>query len=1457
MFDKLIGFSIKNKMVIGLLTIALIVWGIYSFKKLPIDALPDITNNQVVVMTVAPTVAAQEIENFITNPLEMAMSNLPDIKEIRSISRFGLSIITVVFDDKVETHIARQLVAEKIKQAQEQIPDGLGQPEMGPITTGLGEIYQYTIHAKKGFEDQFTAQDLRTIQDWLVRRQLAGVPGITEVSAWGGELKQYEVSIDPNRLNAMNVTIAEVFEALHDGNENTGGAYIEKGSNVSFIRGIGMVRTKTDIENIVIKTVKNMPVLIRDIGTVNNGSAPRYGAITRNGEGEVVAGITLMLKGENSSKVIQHVKERMASIQKSLPEGVVIDPYIERSALVERAIGTVEKNLIEGGLIVIFVLVLFLGNLRAGLVVASVIPLAMLFAISMMNLFGVSGNLMSLGAIDFGLIVDGAVIIIEATLHHITGRSIQKQFPNGRLTQEQMDAEVYQSASKIRKSAAFGEIIIMIVYLPILALVGIEGKMFAPMAQTVSFAILGALILSLTYVPMASALFLSKRTQHKKNSSDKIMEFFQGLYMPVMIKALKHKGAIIFSSLVLFAVSVVLFLRMGGEFIPTLEEGDFAIEFGMMQGTSLTQMTETATRAEKVLKAKFPEIKQVVTRIGSPEIPTDPMPMERGDIMVAMKDKREWTSAETKEEMIEKMETVLKESIIGANFDITQPIQMRFNELMTGIRQDVAIKLYGEDMVVLAAEAEKIAKLMEGIKGLGTPAIEKVAGLPQITVNYKRDKLAQYGIKVSDVNRIITAAFAGEKAGVVLEGEKKFDLVVRFDKHFRRDISDVSQLYVMTDNDVRIPLNQVADVGFEEGPAQVSHDNTKRRIVVGFNIAGRDVESVVEDIQAKLDAELKLPPGYTITYGGQFQNLTEAKERLSIAVPIALLLIFMLLFFTFNSFKQALLIFTAIPLSAIGGVFALYIRGMPFSISAGVGFIALFGVAVLNGIVLIGYLNQLKKEGMEDIMDRVLTGVRVRLRPVLTTAAVASLGFLPMAISHGAGAEVQKPLATVVIGGLISATLLTLIVLPILYVMIEKRKSGKPHILTAILILFLLFENNTVHAQSSGTLDTWISAGLKNNNAVLAADAEVKSSQFSKKTATEINKTNLSLTYGQYNSFARKDNNLTISQSIPFPTTFSAKSKLAGSVMNATLLKKKLTETEVVYQIKQVYYEWLNLNQRKQLLLRRDSVYKVLAKASSLRYKTGETNLLEKSSAEARSQEMENQLMQLQDDKKILAARLSALLSAPFDTLQDAGLKEAELSLQIDSTLVMNNPFVLYMKQQITTAEFQKKLDKSQLLPDLSIGYFNQTLYGVPYGTDAMAPLANYGNRFQGFIAGITVPLWFAPQHAKIKAAEYSRQNAEFQYQQTQQNTAAEVETAYMEYLKNKKLLHYYKSSGISNAELIIRHSTIAFQNGEIGYSQHILNLQQADEIKQNYLQTLLAYNKSIIALEFLAGAVK
>lgn len=1035
MINKLISFSIRNKMIIGLFTLALIIWGSYAVKQLPIDAVPDITNNQVQVLTIASTLSAQEVEQFITSPLEYALTNIPDKIELRSISRFGLSVITIVFKDEVDIYKARQMVSERLKEAETQIPQGFGKPELAPVTTGLGEIYQYVIHAKKGYEEKYNAMELRTIQDWIVRRQLLGTVGVADVSSFGGYLKQYEVAVNPDKLRSMNVSLSEIFTALEKNNQNTGGAYIERKPNAYFIRGIGLVTSLADIEKIVVRTnAAGVPLLIRDVAKAQYGNAVRYGAMTKNNEGEVVGALVLMLKGANSAQVIASVKERMVQIEKTLPEGVVIEPFLDRTKLVNNAIGTVEKNLLEGGLIVIFVLVLLLGNLRAGLVVASVIPLAMLFAIAMMNLFGVSGNLMSLGAIDFGLIVDGAVIIVESVVHRIT-MSKHHHASIGKLTHEQMDNEVYESAKRMMNSASFGQIIILIVYFPILALVGIEGKMFGPMAQTVAFAIIGALLLSLTYVPMVSALFLSRKTEHKRNISDRIMDFIQKLYNPLIEFSLRKKKTIIAFSLVLLAVSIFIFTRMGGEFIPTLEEGDFAVETRLMSGTSLNQTIETMQQAAGILKKQFPEVKEVIGKLGSSEIPTDPMPIESGDMMIILKDKKEWTSADSREELAEKMSKAL-EVIPGVEFGFQQPIQMRFNELMTGARQDVAIKIFGEDLDALAENADKVSKLIHNVKGVEDIYVEKITGLPQVQVRLDRDKIAQYGLTITDVNDVLKTAFAGQVAGVVFEGEKRFDLVVRLDKPFRQNISDVKDLYVTLPSGNQVPIEQIADVQFRQGPTQVSREDAKRRITVGFNVRGRDVESIVEEIQKKFDKQLKLPTGYYMTYGGQFQNLIEAKKRLSIALPAALILIFILLYFTFKSLKQGLLIYTAIPLSAIGGIFALWLRDMPFSISAGVGFIALFGVAVLNGIVLIAEFNRLKEEeGIEDIYERVRKGTKTRLRPVVMTAAVASLGFLPMAISSSAGAEVQKPLATVVMGGLLTATLLTLVVLPVLYIL--------------------------------------------------------------------------------------------------------------------------------------------------------------------------------------------------------------------------------------------------------------------------------------------------------------------------------------------------------------------------------------------------------------------------------------
>ena len=1063
MFQKLITYSIRHKLVIGVLSIALAIWGVWSLVHLPFDSTPDITDNQVQVITQAPSLGAQEVEQYVTTPVEMALANIPRIQERRSISRSGLSVITLVFDDAADIYWARSQVSQVVEQLEKELPKNT-ETEMGPIATGLGEIYHYTIRAKEGYEHKYSLTQLRTMQDWIVRKQLSGTPGVAEVSGWGGYVKQYEVAINTDQLNASGVSVSEVFDALQRNNANTGGSYIEENSNQYYIRGIGVVKNLEDVANITVKTVDGTPVKVGDVAKVQLGHATRFGAVTRNGEGEVVAGIAIMLKGENFQEVIKNVKERINQIQKSLPEGVVIEPFIDRTNLVDRVEGTIARNLIEGGLIVIFVLVIFLGNWRAGLVVASVIPLSMLFAFGMMKTFGIDGNLMSLGAIDFGMIVDSAVIIVEAVVTHInTGHFSQPevraaylaQCQNGgaatpfALTQKQMDEEVHFSASRIRQSAAFGEIIIMIVYIPLMTLVGIEGKMFRPMALTVFFAILGAFILSLTYVPMASSLMLSRKVHTRKTFSDRVIEKLQAWYRPVLDWVLARNKDVITGAVALFCISVVGFKYLGGEFIPSLEEGDFAVEMSMSQGTSLSQMVESCTKAEKLLKKEYPEIKQVVSRIGSAEIPTDPMPVERADIMIALKPKAEWTSAKTTPELMEKMEETLS-AIPGLEAEISQPIQMRNNELLTGIKQDVAIKIFGDDLDVLTQQAGKVKKMIEAVPGVSGIFVEEVAGLPQIQVKYNHEKMAAYGVSVDDISEILETTFAGAVAGSLYEGDKKFDIVLRMDPS-QRNVETLEQLSIPLKDGTNIPLSQVADIDYSPAPAQVSHEDGARRIYVGFNVKGRDVQSTVEDIQEILDEKLKLPDGYYYNYGGEFENLQSATNRLMVVIPIALVIILLLLYATVKNVRESLFVFSAIPLAAIGGVWALWLRGMPFSISAGVGFIALFGVAVLNGIVLIGQMNQMQREektadklsasiGVTELIHhRIIESCMVRLRPVLMTALVASMGFLPMALSQGDGAEVQRPLATVVIGGLITSTLLTLLVLPAIYKTFTKK----------------------------------------------------------------------------------------------------------------------------------------------------------------------------------------------------------------------------------------------------------------------------------------------------------------------------------------------------------------------------------------------------------------------------------
>ena len=1431
----------------GLFTLALVLWGVYSLSRLPIDALPDITNNQVQVISVAPTLAAQEVEQFITYPIEQSVKTVPRITELRSISRFGLSVVTVVFEENVDIYWARQQIGEKLKEAESKIPKGVGMPELAPISTGLGEIYQYVVFAKPNFENQYDATKLRSIQDWIVRPQILGTKGVAEVSTLGGYLKQYEISVQPDKLKSMNTTITEIFEALEKNNENTGGAYIDKQPYVYFIRGLGMVKSIPDIEKIVVKNDNGIPILIRDVANVKEGSAARYGAVTKDGKGEVVGGMILMLKGENSAEIVKLVKEKVIQIRKSLPEGVAIEPFIDRTKLVDKAIGTVETNLLEGALIVIFVLILLIGNWRAGLVVASVIPLALLFAVSLMNLFGVSGNLMSLGAIDFGLIVDGAVIIVEAIIHKL--QTTEK----GKLQTAQMDSLVKKEASKLMSSAAFGQIIILIVYLPILALVGIEGKMFKPMAQTVSFAILGAFILSLTYVPMMSALFLSKKTGHENNISDKIIHFIQRIYTPLLRGALKTKALVLSIAVVLFVLAMFVFNSLGGEFIPTLEEGDYAINFRLIGGSSLNQTIETATKLEKILKTKFPEVVEVVSKIGAAEIPTDPMPLETADLIIILKDKKTWTTTPNFNELSELM---LKEmaDIPGVQFEASQPIQMRFNELMTGVRSDVAIKVFGDDLDKLASTATNIMDLIKNTEGAVDMKAEQVAGLPQITVRYNSDKMALYGLNVGDLNKVLRTGFAGEVSGTVYEGERRYDLVVRLAKDERQDISNVKNLFISLPTGSQIPLEQVADVTYEDGPAQVSREDGKRRIVIGFNVRGRDVKSVVNDIQTRLDAKLKLPEGYYLTYGGQFKNLVEANKRLSVAVPAALLLIFVLLFFTFGSIKQSALIFTAIPLSAIGGVFALWLRDMPFSISAGIGFIALFGVAVLNGIVLIGYFNQLKAEGMTDVLERIREGTKVRLRPVIMTASVASLGFLPMALSNGAGAEVQKPLATVVIGGLITATLLTLIVLPILYYFLENgfKKKKKTIINTSILIGLTFFSFNLNAQTQSISLNQALDVSLKNNQLLQANNLDIQTAQILRGSILTFPKTNIGATLGQINSI-RFDENFSISQDIPNPASIRAKRQLAEQNVGLSQQRFAISKQEVIYNIKQSWYQILYLQALDKVLQREDSVLQQFVRAATLKFKTGEGTLLERTTAETKQQQLQQNSIQIKTLLQVEKMKVQQLMNNTDDfSIADTSFSSISLDDVIDPSVLNNNPLLLYAKQQLALIEAEKNVVKAEALPDFKVGYFIQSLAGTQ---EVNGQLKTYSSipLFQGVQLGISLPLF---GKSAYKARNEALNMQVVMQQKRNDYLLIQLQSQLKQYVQEyqfwKNNIGYYQNTALLNAQSILKNATRAYQGGDIGYVEYAQALQTNLDIQKAYLEAINNLNKAVISIQFI-----
>ncbi|MFY7964270.1 MAG: CusA/CzcA family heavy metal efflux RND transporter [Chitinophagaceae bacterium] len=1447
MLNKIIEFAIKNKLIIGLFIIALIGYGTIQVTKLPIDAVPDITNNQVQVITIAPSFGASDIERLVTFPIEQANNNIAGLKEIRSFSRFGLSLVTIVFDDAIDIYWARQQVAERLQKVQTEIPQGIGIPELGPITTGLGEIYQYVIKPKKGYESKYNETDLRTIQDWIVRRQLLGVKGVAEVSSFGGKLKQYSIEVDPNKLLSHNITINDVFKALESNNQNTGGAYIEKGASVLYIRSEGLVGSINDINYINVKSINGgTPLFIKDIATVKIGNATRYGAMCYNDNGEVAGAVVMMLKGANSSEVIKNVKERIAQIKKTLPEGVEIEAFLDRTKMVNNAIGTVEKNLLEGALIVVFVLVIFLGNLRAGLLVASVIPLAMLFAICMMNWFGVSGNLMSLGALDFGLIVDGAVIIVEAVMHQLANN--KKYQGIQQLNQNQMDESVKTSAGKMMNSAVFGQIIILVVYLPIFTLQGIEGKMFKPMAQTVAFALLGAFILSLTYIPMMSSIFLSKKTKHKQNISDKIMSLIEFRYQAALKWMMQYPKAILTTTFCSFLVSIFVMSKLGGEFIPTLEEGDFAVDTRVLTGSNLSTTITNTQKAAHILKSQFPEVEKVVTKIGSGEVPTDPMPMDASDMMVILKDKKEWKSAKTFNELSEKMSKALQD-VPGLTTGFQFPVQMRFNELMTGARQDVVCKIFGENLDTLALYAAKLGHIVNTIEGTKNLYVEAVSGMPQIIINYNRNTIAQFGLNIADINKIINTSLAGQSTGMVFEGEKRFDLVVRLNGDLKKDINDVQNLLIPTPSGTQVPLSQLADVEIKDGPNQIQREDAKRRIVVGFNVRDRDVQSIVKELQEKTDKQIKFPTAYYVTYGGAFENLNAAKARLLIAVPISLLLIFLLLFFAFNSFKQGLLIYSAIPLSATGGIFSLALRGMPFSISAGVGFIALFGVAVLNGIVLIAEFNRLKQDGIQDLKEIALKGTMLRLRPVLMTAFVASLGFLPMALSNGAGAEVQRPLATVVIGGLLLATLLTLFVLPILYIAFEKvniKKMKMKQNIVASFMLIILSISTATNAQQTITLQAAIDTALKNNLAIKNEKLKATYQQMLVATAKNIAPTNMIAEAGQINSFYT-DTKLSLTQQLSLPVVYKRQKTLFEQEAKNSFLNIAIKESMLKKQVEQSFYQFVYLKNKLSLLHHIDTLYSNFQKKAAIRLKAGESNVLEKATADNQLVQIKIQQNQLYADIKIVEMQFQLLLNSSIELLPLISSYKISFNDQIDSSIITSHPFLKQIQQQQQIAIAAIKVDESKLLPELIVGINNTSIKG----TGADDKVYSGSARFTSLQAGVSIPIFNSSQKAKIEAAKFNSKISKSNYNVEEQYLKNSYAIAVIQYHKYLQAVAHFENDALTTAQQITTTANQQLANGAINYLEWVQLINQSISTQNDYIEAVKNLNDCIIELHF------
>lgn len=1465
MLHKIVAFSVKNKLIIGLFTLAMAIGGAYSMYKIPINSMPDITSNQVSVITQSPTLSAEEVEKLVTYPIELSLSNLPGVKEIRSVSRFGLSNITVVFKEDMGIYNPRQVIAHKLQQVQGKLPEDAKKPTLAPISTGLGEIYQYVLTPKKGYDTAYTARELRSIQDWIVKRRMALTEGVAAVNSFGGDLKEYVVAINPDRLNSMDVSITEIFRSLEQNNQNSGSAYIQKNNNAYYIRAEGLLQggNLEEIRNIVVKNINGSPITIGDVAKVRVGTAQKYGAMTVNGIGEQVGGIVMMLRGANSNEVITNVKDRMESIRKILPEGVKVKPFLDRSELIGKAIGTVQKNLIEGGLIVIFILVIILGSWRSGIIVGSVVPLSLLFAFIIMQLTGVRASLLSLGAIDFGIIVDGAVILTEFMVFQFTQNSPALQGLTGKALQDKKDEIAIESNSRLLKSVIFSMLIIFIVFIPILTLSGVEGRMFRPMALTFMYALLGALLLCIFYVPMMGALLMTSGEEGKKGRfnilkvGDKLLNFLYKLYLPLQRLTLRWKGVTLLLVGILLGGTYYTFSNMGANFMPTLREGNLVVDVNMDPATSLKRTKKTSTRIEKVLLKQFPEIEMVVSRIGASEIPTDPHGIAKFHSYVNLKDYENWTSADNLEELQSKIKEAL-DKIPGAMIQINQPIQLRFNEMLTGIYQDIGVKLYGSNLDTLWKKANEAAGIIRNTRGAADVKVEQIAGLPQLNVDYKRAQLAQYGLNVAPINDVIRSFQAGRKVGVVYEGERRYNLDVKFQEKHAQGISDLRNTLIETPDGQKIPLKEVASIQYSTGPAQISRDNTYRRIVVGLNARNRDVESLVNEIKDKLNAKIELPSGYYFEYAGDFEALKQAKQRLAVVVPIALLSVFILLFFSLRSFKHAAMIFTVIPLAAVGGVWILFFRGMDFSITAGIGFIVLFGIAVLDGSVLMNVFNDLKyREGIQDIHERVKKGTERRFRQVILVSAVAIGGFLPMATAVSTGASLQRPLSTVVIGGLISTALLTLIVLPIIYSLFEEGHwkrifKGKAPLIAALLLGSSLLSHTPALAQKKNqakpiSLKQAIETAYQKHPRVQASELSIKRQQALQKTAINIGKTEPFFNRqtgpvgGSEGSGAPTVTTWGIEhEGIAFPTVYSSRSSMLNEKLQRSRQNLAVTKNRIKRDVTKAYYRVAYGKSRLAFFKYLDSVYRNFLKAAEVRYETGAISKVEKVSAEGKYREIQVRLKKARQDLQRFRKTLKTELGLEKGiTITLDSIQQFRMPMQPDTSQLRKNPLLDFYRQSIQVQQSQEAVEQNKLLPSFSLE----------------AGRMNFGNTSGAtYRIGVGIPLWSRPQQGRIQSAQIEVKRSRTQYRNAKLQLRQDFQQARQNYQKHLSEVQYYREKGLDVARQLLRNANKSFKAGAIDYVAYVQFVDQAINIRLKYLRALHNLNQSSIRLTYLMG---